>query len=116
MALFAQFSRRRVAIVALLCGAASASPFGSNVELSFGPPANYDAGGRVQALATADLNRDSVPDLIVGTATGITVILNNGNGTFGAPTSYQVGGTSCVLAADLNGDGLADVAYGITSG
>jgi hypothetical protein len=45
----------------------------------------------------------------VGT-NGVTVLLNNGNGTFGAPTAWETGeSTQSVVIADVNGDGRADL-------
>ncbi len=69
-------------------------------------------------LAVGDLNGDGKPDLALNTnATtggGMSILLNNGNGTFGTPTYYPVG-ISGVLAAnsiaigDVNGDKKPDV-------
>lgn len=116
MNLFAQFSRRPVAILAILAGTLSARPLAAKAQFSFAPPVPYAAGAAPQALATADLNRDGLPDVVVGTGTGINVLLNSGNGTFGTPTSYATGGTSTIVAADLNDDGISDIAYGLTPG
>src|SRR5262249_25866617 len=60
-----------------------------------------------------DLNDDNKQDLIVvnNTSPGtVTVLLNNGNGAFGAPTAYVVGNNpSGVVAVDLNHDGFPDL-------
>ena len=61
----------------------------------------------------ADLNGDGKADLAVASGTGVSVLLNNGNGTFGAPASYGSGtNPSSVAAGDLNGDGKIDLAVG----
>ena len=61
----------------------------------------------------ADLNGDGKADLAVASGTGVSVLLNNGNGTFGAPASYGSGTNPVsVAAADLNGDGKIDLAVG----
>ena len=65
------------------------------------------------STATADLNGDGHLDLIVGTYSGINVLLGNGDGTFGQPTFYAVPGTediSGLSLADFNGDGHLDIA------
>jgi hypothetical protein len=72
------------------------------------------------SVATADFNHDGKLDLAVATEanTGSTpppgvidVLLGNGNGTFQAPTPYTVGpNPTSILAADLNGDAVPDLA------
>ena len=68
-------------------------------------------------MFTADLNGDDKLDLIIlqpaasgGTGT-MTVLLGNGDGTFGTPTNYPVSAyPSGGALADLNADGKLDVA------
>ncbi len=75
--------------------------------------ANYPAGASPVSVAMADLNGDGKADLAVASGTGVSVLLNNGNGTFGAPASYGSGTNPVsVAAADLNGDGKVDLAVG----
>jgi hypothetical protein len=65
-------------------------------------------------VAAADLNNDGNADLVVAGYYGtLSVLLNEGDGAFGAPFTLQVnygtyGGESLVVA-DLDGDGLPDV-------
>jgi len=76
-------------------------------------PSYYTAGSRPDSLTTGDLNGDGYLDLIVVNSTGnsISVLLNNGNGTFGAATNFNVGTTpDSAVAADLDGDGDLDIA------
>ncbi len=85
---------------------------------------SYPAGNTPWALALADVNGDGLQDLIVadcgdpsctGTAnTGtISVLLGLTGGAFAAPVTVAQGGAPfTVVAADFNGDGKVDIAYG----
>ena len=70
------------------------------------------------SIELADLSGDGRPDIVFSYNTWtntvpdgtVTVLPNNGDGTFGAPTSYTVGiCPSSVAVADLNGDGSPDL-------
>ena len=79
--------------------------------------ANYPAGVSPVAVAMADLNGDGKADLAVASGTGVSVLINNGNGTFGAPVNYGSGTNPfSVAAADLNGDGKIDLAVASNAG
>jgi hypothetical protein len=70
-------------------------------------------GSRAAALAVADFNSDSIPDVATAdSGTGmVSVLLGVGDGTFGFPALQAVGlGPRWVLAADLNNDGAIDLA------
>jgi hypothetical protein len=72
-------------------------------------------GSGPRKLALADLNGDQRPDIAVtnywGTTDDISVLLNNGNGTFGTQVRYPIGDLPTgITAADLDGDGDRDLA------
>jgi len=82
---------------------------------TFAPAVSYAAAANPQVLAAADVNGDGKPDLAVANfgPTGghtVSVLLNRGDGTFGAAVSYDAGpGPRSVAAADLTGNGKTDL-------
>ncbi|HEY3412795.1 MAG TPA: VCBS repeat-containing protein [Armatimonadota bacterium] len=85
---------------------------------SFNPPATYAVGNSPVWAVIGDVNGDGKPDIVVSNmASGtISVLLNNGNGTFQAPSSYSVlpagvSGTpspAAVALGDVNNNGKLD--------
>jgi len=76
---------------------------------------SYDAGNNPQSVAIGDLNADGRPDLAVANydfgASTVSVLLGNGDGTFGSKTDFATGDNPVSVAiGDLNGDGRPDLA------
>ncbi len=84
---------------------------------TFGTANNYTAGTEPRGMFTADLDLDGDIDVVTVLSNypnpgALCVLLNNGNGTFGAPSSYSLGAADplSVFGADLDGDGDIDMA------
>jgi parallel beta-helix repeat protein len=70
------------------------------------------AGTSATGVITADFNGDGYPDLATANLVAtISVIPNNGNGTFGTKVDYATTNTSKELTSgDFNSDGFPDIA------
>src|SRR3954447_17846297 len=62
------------------------------------------------ALAVGDFNGDGRPDLVVGTVSGLAVMLNSGHTTFGPAVATGIAQPAPVAIADFNRDGKLDLA------
>ena len=84
-------------------------------QVSFAPAANYRVDKGPNCVVAMDVNNDGKLDLICANSgidfgNTITVLTNNGAGIFASNTTYTVGiGPYWVAAADVNGDGKADL-------
>jgi len=81
---------------------------------NFQPPQSYTlpyhSVTKPGALIATDLNGDGKPDLAV-VAGGVLVMLNNGDGTLGAPVRVASNTSAyAIVSRDFNGDGIPDLA------
>jgi RHS repeat-associated protein len=83
--------------------------------------AGYVVPNRPGRLVVTDLNGDGKPDIVVGQgAAGVAVLLNNGSGTFGAPTLYAAnfpsgssnGSVDGLALGVLTSNGIPDIVTG----
>jgi hypothetical protein len=85
----------------------SSGDFAAPVALSTGDA----CGSLTGSVAVADVNGDTKLDIVSADCSNgtITVFLGNGDGTFGAGTSFSAGHRpGAVVLADVNGDGKID--------
>jgi hypothetical protein len=107
------------------CTYSSVSVMLGHGDGSFGPAVSYSLGTgtslsvSANSVAVADLNQDGWPDLLVAnTSPGdtcgngcVSVLINNGDGTFQPDVPYPSGGGGgavSVVVGDVNGDGKLD--------
>lgn len=90
---------------------AAAQSYGT-ANASFAKAVAYGSGANgANAVVAADVDGDGFPDMIVATNNGVSVMLNNEDGTFAAPVTYATGGSfsNSVAVADVNSDGNLDL-------
>jgi hypothetical protein len=105
-------------------GAGSVAVLLANGNGGFASPVSYPVGNYPTALAIGTLTASGALDIAVtntglgGAAGTVSILINNGNGTFQSAASPTTGVAPVALAAaDLNGDNIVDLAvvYGSTT-
>src|SRR5206468_8074644 len=91
-------------------GSSTVSVLLGNGDGTFGARTDFATGTWPYALTIGDLDADARPDLVAASSESntytVSVLLGNGDGTFGAKTDYGPGnGPFAVAIADLNSDG-----------
>lgn len=68
------------------------------------------SSGQALEVASADFNRDGIPDLVGGTNNAVDVMLATGKGVYGAKTTYALPfNPSHIETPDVNNDGYPDL-------
>jgi hypothetical protein len=83
--------------------------FGAATNLNLSPPSNL----ATWSVAVGDFNNDGNSDLVTANnaTNNVSILLGNGDGTFGAATYFDVGSSPRTVAVgDFNGDGNSDLA------
>ena len=96
-------------LVASLAAAALMFSVGAaSAQYLFSPPAYYDVGVSPQDVAAGDLNRDGLPDLVTADehSAGVSVLLNDGDGTFGPAVPFPAGSLPLAVAVAKMDDDL----------
>lgn len=89
----------------------AAQGFGQKL-VSFAKLTSSQSGAAgANAVVSADVNGDFFPDIVVATNNGVSVILNNGDGTLAPSVTYATGGTlsESLAVVDVNVDGSPDI-------
>lgn len=114
----AQAARDNIAIVWLGTGTGS---FGTATKVQLNPTtgcglssSNPCVAAFPIGVAVGDFNEDGKPDIVTSNANtnNVTIVLGNGDGTFGSPTSFGLNGGKLpqgIVATDVNHDGHLDL-------
>ena len=109
-AIFPLFLISTLSLLVLLVSSQTAS------AQSFQPtPGTYSVGENPNSGAAGDFNGDGKLDLAIANVLhkNVSVLLNNGNGTFAGAVNYPVDfNPGATITADFNGDGKLDLATG----
>lgn len=109
------FVATSIVTLALIGKLVGADPVCGGSSLNFGPALNYGADSGSEDVVVGDFNRDDVPDLAVVnedlTSNDVSILINQGDGTFQPPLNLGVGVNPVSLAVDdFNIDGRLDLA------
>jgi hypothetical protein len=82
------------------------------LDLIFDPPVAYPVGDGPFSVHAGDFDGDGNADLAIANyaSNNISILMNEGDGTFAAPIHYGVGNRpTCVEVSDLDGDNYVDL-------
>ncbi len=82
-------------------------------------PSAYPTGGSSAYIAVSDFNGDHIPDIVTyeSASQSLAILAGKPDGTFQPVVSHSLGfPATCIVAADFNGDGAADLALSNAGG
>jgi hypothetical protein len=91
-----------------------------NGDGTFGTANSFSTGNSPYAVAIGDFNGDGILDLVIANensnSNSVSILLGNGDGTFGTANSFSTGGTTprFVAVGEFNGDDVFDLAVANT--
>ncbi len=109
------FDKHCLRLIGFLAAIVMASEAGAGALF----PRSFPAGFRPYSVAVADLDGDSVPDLVIANVLShdVSVLLGIGNGRFQIATAFAAGNRPVSVAvADLDGDSVPDLVTANISG
>jgi hypothetical protein len=101
------------ALLAAALAAGAVPSVATAAPVSFAPAQSFPANANPVYVVAADLNRDGKLDLAVanGAPTNtVSILLGNGSGGFGMPTTIPVNDPAAIAVGDFNGDNNPDLA------
>jgi hypothetical protein len=96
-------------IIALMSSPPVLEMWYGNGDGTFNAPFVLQISRPYTQMASADVNGDGKPDLILSDGNIIAVIHNNGNRSYGPEVPYLAGPIGSFVVQDVNGDGNPDI-------